>query len=217
MCSFGQQRHEGHLSHKKYEVGRNHRPSYFVDGDKVFFQGIPVRDASASSFSILRDGYAKDNWNVYYCGIKINDASSNSFKVLGYGYSKDDWNVYYNGLKIDGASSNSFTVLSDWYAKDNWNVYYDGVKIQGASQNSFKVLRDGYARDDWNTSNFYNPDYSTMHPDPDDYRRTLYWNPMVVPDKDGYVQISFFNNNSATAPIIDAQMVTPSGLIGVSQ
>ena len=91
--------------------GRHHRSPYFVSENKVFFDGREIKGASASSFSILRDSYAKDTWSVYYCGAKMDGASSNSFKVLGFGYAKDTWNVYYDGGKIEGASSNSFDVL----------------------------------------------------------------------------------------------------------
>ena len=65
-------------------------------------------------------------------------------------------------------------------------------------------------------SEFYSPDYSTWQPTGDDYRRTLYWNPMVKPDPDGNVQITFFNNARCKYPVIDAQTVTPSGAIGIS-
>ena len=82
--------------------GRHHRSPYFVSENKVFFDDREIKGASASGFSILRDGYAKDTWSVYYCGAKMDGASSNSFKVLGYGYAKDTWNVYYDGCKIDG-------------------------------------------------------------------------------------------------------------------
>lgn len=130
---------------------RHHRSPYFVSENKVFFDGREIKGASASSFSILRDGYAKDTWSVYYCGTKMDGASSNSFKVLGFGYAKDTWNVYFDGKKINGASPESFKVLRDGYAKDTWNVYFDAVKIEGASPDSFKVLRGGYAKDTWNT------------------------------------------------------------------
>lgn len=66
-------------------------------------------------------------------------------------------------------------------------------------------------------SEFYNPDYSCYQPYEDDYRRTLYWNPMVIPDEKGNVQIKIFNNESCQYPIIDAQTVTSSGLIGLSE
>ena len=109
--------------------GRHHRSPYFVSENKVFFDGGEIKGASASGFSILRDGYAKDTWSVYYCGAKMDGASSNSFKVLGFGYAKDTWNVYFDGKKINGASPESFKVLRDGYAKDTENTYYFGRKI----------------------------------------------------------------------------------------
>lgn len=124
--------HEGRRQHRddcrEYEC-RHDRSLYRVVGNTVFFDGREIEGASAMSFVILRDGYARDSWNVYYCGSKIKGASSNSFNVLGRGYAKDTWNVYYNGRKIDGASAGSFEVLSDGYAKDTWNTYYNGRKV----------------------------------------------------------------------------------------
>lgn len=77
-----------HGSRPGYEHrDRHHRSPYFVSENKVYFDGREIEGASASSFSKLRDGYAKDTWNVYYCGVKMDGASSNSFKVLGYGQS----------------------------------------------------------------------------------------------------------------------------------
>ena len=118
--------------HDRYEhidKGHHGKPSYFITDSKVFYLGKELIGANASSFKILKNGYAKDTWNVFYCGEKLTGASSNSFKVLKDGYAKDNWNVFYCGEKITGASSNSFKVLSDGYAKDNWNTYYLGQKV----------------------------------------------------------------------------------------
>ena len=115
--------------HEHTDKGHHEHPAYFIIDGKVFYLGQEVVGASASSFKIQKDGYAKDTWNVYYRGVKIDGASSNSFKVFRDGYAKDTWNVLYDGEKIDGASSNSFKVLRDGYAKDTWNVYYRGQKV----------------------------------------------------------------------------------------
>ena len=97
-CASAQGRHEGHCRHDQFRQEYRHRHSpYFITDDKVFFEGRRIDGATASSFQILHDGYAKDTWTVYYCGEKINGASAESFKVLGYGYAKDTWNVYFDG------------------------------------------------------------------------------------------------------------------------
>ena len=107
-----QSRHEGHRRHAAYERFHYHHGSpYFIADDRVFYEGHEINGASASSFEILNDGYARDTWNVYYCGGIIKSATSDSFKVLGYGYAKDIWNVYYNGVKINGATPDNFSVL----------------------------------------------------------------------------------------------------------
>lgn len=124
---------------------------YFIGDNDVFFDGQKIKGASASSFRILREGYAKDSWNVYYLGRVIKGASADSFTTLGWGYAKDTWNVYFDGKKIKSASSDSFQLLRDGYAKDTWNVYFRGKKIDGASPESFRCDDHGYARDTWHS------------------------------------------------------------------
>ena len=53
---------------------------------------------------------------------------------------------------------------------------------------------------------FYSPDYSKQTP-PDnvkDYRRTLYWNPNLMLDKDGKASITLYNNARTTQISVDA-------------
>ena len=63
---------------------------------------------------------------------------------------------------------------------------------------------------------FYSPDYSVM-PIEADYRRTLYWNPAVLPDEYGKATVLFYNNNSCRNFKVDMQTVTPAGAFGVSR
>ncbi len=66
---------------------------------------------------------------------------------------------------------------------------------------------------------FYRPDYSRHTPSsPTDYRRTLYWNPDLVPDADGRAIVRFFNNCRETRPVLSAEGMTAGGqpLTGIS-
>ena len=63
-------------------------------------------------------------------------------------------------------------------------------------------------------SEFYSPNYSILPPMPD-YRRTLYWNPMVTPDENGIAKIEFYNNSRGRNFSVSAETVTPNGIIGV--
>ena len=134
----------GHYGHGGRTL-RDCCPQYIISNGQVYFDGREVKDASASGFKSLPDGYALDSWNVYYCGNRIDGAASQSFRVLGYGYAVDSWRVYYSGEVM---------ILHDWYAKDRWNVYFDGKKIEDASPTDFEVLGAGYAKDRWNTYYF---------------------------------------------------------------
>lgn len=102
---------------------------YHITTFDVFFNGKKIPDATASSFRILKDGYAKDAFNVYCMGKKIHDATGSSFECLGCGYAKDAFNVYWMGHKIKDAFASSFKVLKDGYAEDPFNTYYRGKKV----------------------------------------------------------------------------------------
>ncbi len=60
---------------------------------------------------------------------------------------------------------------------------------------------------------FYAPTYPNGPVQGDkDYRRTIYWNPAVTTDADGYASVSFFNNGYSRALTISAQGLTKDGV-----
>lgn len=61
---------------------------------------------------------------------------------------------------------------------------------------------------------FYSPDYSDIAPFDTDFRRTLYWNPEVVPDSTGKATLRFFNNSTAGRFGVTTATVTADGAIG---
>ena len=60
---------------------------------------------------------------------------------------------------------------------------------------------------------FYQPDYSDkpVGDKPDDYRRTLYWNPNAVCDEEGRFTASFFNNGKETRISMSAAGIDHNG------
>ncbi|MBE6331879.1 MAG: hypothetical protein E7070_06200 [Bacteroidales bacterium] len=74
------------------------------------------------------------------------------------------------------------------------DVWFDIVPFpDNASRTIWRdrmMLLDGFAY----PKQFYNRSYAdSALPDSADYRRTLYWNPNVHPDKDGNINIQFYN------------------------
>jgi len=60
---------------------------------------------------------------------------------------------------------------------------------------------------------FYAPTYPNGPIQGDkDYRRTIYWNPEVTTDADGYTSVSFYNNGYSRALTISAEGLTPDGV-----
>ena len=73
-----------------------------------------------------------------------------------------------------------------------------------------KTWLDGYSE----PVEFYHPDYSVL-PKEEDYRRTLYWNPEVMPDEAGNAQVRFYNNSRCRRLKITAEMISADGAIGM--
>lgn len=73
-----------------------------------------------------------------------------------------------------------------------------------------KTWLEGYSQ----VKEFYSPDYSILPPEPD-YRRTLYWNPSVTPDKTGKAKVRFYNNSRCRKFSISAETITSEGVTEV--
>lgn len=62
---------------------------------------------------------------------------------------------------------------------------------------------------------FYTPDYSyTELPDEKDFRRTLYWAPYVVTNKQGEASVKFYNTPYGRRIKVNAETITYSGMMG---
>lgn len=60
---------------------------------------------------------------------------------------------------------------------------------------------------------FYQPTYLTPPTDAKDYRRTLYWNPMLKLDANGAADVQFYNNSTPTRISISAEGLAPDGTL----
>lgn len=72
-----------------------------------------------------------------------------------------------------------------------------------------KTWLDGYSE----VKEFYHPDYTVL-PKDEDYRRTLYWNPELIPDEAGNAKIHFYNNGRCRKLKICAETISAEGIIG---
>ena len=87
-------------------------------GDACFAQVSAARHGGVHSGRDRRpEGYSKDSWTVYYRGLKVEGASASSFVDLGDGYGKDNWKVFYCGEEVKGASASSFESLGKGRAR----------------------------------------------------------------------------------------------------
>lgn len=67
---------------------------------------------------------------------------------------------------------------------------------------------DGYSL----SKEFYHVDNSNKFPGEADFRRTLYWNPNIKPDKQGKVKIGFYNNSHCKQANFSAEGITQEGV-----
>ncbi|MDE6018646.1 MAG: hypothetical protein K2G85_07520 [Muribaculaceae bacterium] len=90
-------------------------------------------------------------------------------------------------------------------------TYPDGKVMVDGGKGIRKTSMHGYDT----PQEYYSPDYSVM-PIEKDYRRTLYWNPDVIPDENGLTTVRFYNNSTNTIPKADIQTISPNGAIGAT-
>lgn len=64
-----------------------------------------------------------------------------------------------------------------------------------------------------NLFNRYLPQEKSELPSNEDFRRTLYWNPYVRTNKEGYVDLRICNTGTCRQLIISAEAITPDGNI----
>lgn len=65
-------------------------------------------------------------------------------------------------------------------------------------------------------STFQMEDYSYM-PAMEDFRRTIFWSPTIVTDKDGKAEVEFYNNSSCTQMFISCEGMAPNGKMLINQ
>ncbi|MGL4779726.1 MAG: hypothetical protein ACRCXN_02680, partial [Bacteroidales bacterium] len=78
-----------------------------------------------------------------------------------------------------------------------------------AGKGTRKTWIEGYQH----PSAFYHPDYSTL-PLTEDYRRTLYWDPMLTTDESGKANVRFYNNSQCKQIEVHAEAVMQDGRVG---
>lgn len=85
---------------------------------------------------------------------------------------------------------------------------YTHKMFRKCPKNLRRTFFDGYSP----AVEFYSPGYGEL-PSSEDFRRTLYWNPYVRTNKEGYVDLRICNTGTCRQLIISAEAITPDGNI----
>lgn len=85
---------------------------------------------------------------------------------------------------------------------------YTHKMFRKCPKNLRRTFFDGYS----SAVEFYSPGYGEL-PSNEDFRRTLFWNPYVRTNKEGYVDLRICNTGTCRQLIISAEAITPDGNI----
>lgn len=90
-------------------------------------------------------------------------------------------------------------------------TYPEGQIPTQAARGVRKTWLEGYSDD---ANEFYQPDYSILPKEEEDHRRTLYWNPELMPDESGNAKIRFYNNSRCRQLKVRAETISVDGTMG---
>jgi hypothetical protein len=112
---------------------------YSRDDKNVYFNDAKLKDAIASSFTVLNNDYVNfgyDTEHVYFEKALMPVVNPKKFHLLGGIFASDDLHVYAERTRIT-IDPFKADVLSDRLIRDANNVYYANKMIQGADACSF--------------------------------------------------------------------------------
>ena len=122
-------------------------------------------------------------------------------------------------LEIENAQKRADTEFFSWLNFSMRRYYLVDVQIKEDRQLLFDWEIRNLGRRTTTVKGFTRPVqyYSPVYPDGPieghpDYRRTLYWNPNVITDEDGYARVEFYNNSFSRKFTINAAGITASGV-----
>ena len=135
-----------------YSLRAQRYGSYSIDRleSEVYYEGMYVRGADASTFEDLGYGYGKDRRYVYRYGEVLEYVDPSSFRVsseFASSYSPDGMRPEHGGY---GCGNDYRRYDNGGYYKDNFHVFFRGREIDGAHVTGFEILEDGYAKDSFN-------------------------------------------------------------------
>lgn len=160
------------------------------------YKGRPVR------FFISRVG--TDSWLVEQdVSINVEDLTIHDVEAIAIS-DKPNVEMALARYGLDSVNHQGNTVIVSLFVRNDYfrHKEYKGVrrtKIQGFTP----------------SMQFYQPDYSYADlPDEKDFRRTLYWAPYVVTNKEGEATVTFFNSPLCKHLKVSAETITFGGVMG---
>ena len=216
-------RHNRSTSIAYYDVATEYDDFY----DKGKYIGNDLHELLRSmnkNFSIVRN--SQHEWLSYKFKwmFFVVDYKPVLFNELGY--------FHYQTVRLSAIKSiyinENPSVMAQYIIPDNPNVsamdialkcgcvvfietYPEGEIPSEGAKGVRKTWLYGYS----DVTEFYSPNYSELPEEPD-YRRTLYWNPVVTTDETGIVKIQFYNTGSCKNLNISAETITSAGMIGIN-
>ena len=206
-----------YASHGGLRRDKYMRPVVALDAYDAFNLVVDagLMDGWYSSFATLSQALAQ--YHVGHMGLEGHYNVVNRLDNI-YGNTSTAFRI--NGMSVEEATKkfNRLTKLDSIYIFTDYSPRLEGDKrYYGSDRPAVSVLfKSGYTNAYSDRcikmqgfaypAECYSPDYSKQTP-PDnakDYRRTLYWNPNLMLDKDGKATITLYNNARTTEISVDA-------------
>ncbi len=163
--------------------------TFYVDGQKIG-QSFFSKDINAMRTMIIYEDDALGDYGVYTVG---KNGEVEKGKV------RDPW----SGIELNpegGIEAQQRGIVCSVQMAPGWSPDKSYKAARGLRQTTIQ----GYER----PLEFYSPVYDTPAAiDATDRRRTLYWNPSVVTDKNGEATVVLYNAAQTTAVSIDAETI----------
>ncbi len=178
---------------------------YDLVGDKYTISGHEVKLYIHDNYKIMDKKPFDYPWQIDMIDVKSIIVYDRPMRLV-------DMLQYMPLIKYDRIDS-----IENWYT--NYHLFYlIDVQVKEESELlSYKAIRDlsqrktkviGYSE----PVQFYAPQYPAGGMEGDiDARRTLYWNPNVITDKDGNARVEFYNNSYSKNFVISGAGLTAGG------
>lgn len=100
-----------------------------------------------SELHIFDKHFARDDQKVFHEGVQVRNADPKTFIPLSSCHGKDAKSIYWKTLPIGGADVQSFNVIDDYFGRDRRSIFAGSHLMEKAEPTSFRPIDSRYSLD----------------------------------------------------------------------